>query len=87
MTSPPANAAAAIAVALLPMPAMKLLDLLNRGCGDGLCGFASGLLVLGGLAAATLFFVARSARHGETPSLLRLVPFVIWISVLVLMIG
>jgi len=78
MPSRSANAIAAIAVALLPLPATYLLDYLNRGCGDGLCGFFSGLLILGGLAAATLVFVVRSAKRSETPAFLRLVPFVIW---------
>lgn len=78
MYTRPTNAIVAIALALLPVPAMKLLDHMNRGCGDGLCGFASGLLILGGLAIATLVFVTRSARRNETPDLLRLAPFVLW---------
>lgn len=78
MSTRPVNALVAIALALLPIPAMKLLDHMNRGCGDGLCGFFSGLLILGGLAIATLVFVTRSARRGETPELLRLAPFVLW---------
>jgi hypothetical protein len=72
------NAIFAIVLALLPVPAMMLLDYLNRGCGDGLCGFFTGLLILGGLAIATLVFVARSARRGETPSFLRMIPFALW---------
>jgi hypothetical protein len=78
MQSRPINAVIAIILALLPLPAMRWLDYLNRGCGDGLCGFFSGLLILGGLAVATLVFLVRSARRGETPGLLRLVPFVLW---------
>jgi hypothetical protein len=66
MQARPVNAIGAIVVALLPFPALKLLDQLNRGCGDGLCGFFSGLLILGGLAVATLVFVVRSARRDET---------------------
>jgi hypothetical protein len=77
------NATIAIAISLLPLPAMKLLDYLNRGCGDGMCGFFSGLLILSGLAVATLVLVGRSARRNETPSLLRLVPFALWAFALV----
>lgn len=83
MSPRPTNALIAIVLALLPVPAMKLLDHMNRGCGDGLCGFASGLLILGGLAVATLVFVTRSARRSETPDLLRLVPFALWALALV----
>lgn len=83
MSTRPTNAIIAIALALLPVPAMKLLDHMNRGCGDGLCGFASGLLILGGLAIATLVFVTRSARRNETPELLRLAPVVLWLLALV----
>jgi hypothetical protein len=79
MPSRAVNAMIAIALSLLPLPAMKLLDHLNRGCGDGMCGFSSGLLILGGLAAVTLVFVGRSARRNETPALLRLVPFALWV--------
>ena len=74
----PVNALAAIGFALLPLPALKLLDHLNRGCGDGLCGFLPGLLILGGLAAATLVFIVRSARRGEKPAPLRLLPLALW---------
>ena len=83
MSPRPTNALIAIVLALLPVPAMKLLDHMNRGCGDGLCGFASGLLILGGLAVAALVFVTRSARRNETPDLLRLVPFALWVLALV----
>lgn len=82
----PMNAIIAIVLALLPVPAMKLLDHLNRGCGDGMCGFFSGLLILGGLAAATLAFIARSARRGEQPALLRLAPLALWIAALIPMV-
>jgi hypothetical protein len=68
----------AIALALLPFPALRLLDHLNRGCGDGLCGFYPGLIVLGGLAAATGALLIRSARRGEGPAALRLVPLALW---------
>lgn len=78
MPSQSFNATVAIVLSLLPVPAVKLLDVLNRGCGDGLCGFFSGLLILGGLAVATLVFVARSARRNETPAFVRLVPFGLW---------
>lgn len=78
MQSRPVNAVVAIVLAMLPLPAMKLLDHMNQGCGDGLCGFIPGLLILGGLAIATLVFLVRSGRRGETPALLRLVPFVLW---------
>jgi hypothetical protein len=78
----PINAILAIGVALLPFPALKLLDHLNRGCGDGLCGFLSGLLILGSLAAATLVFSVRSARREEAPIVLRLLPAVLWVMAL-----
>lgn len=78
MPARPVNAVIAIALALLPLPAMKLLDHMNRGCGDGLCGFLPGLLILGGLAIATLVFLVRSARRNEAPALLRLIPFIFW---------
>ena len=72
------NAITAIAVSALPVPALKALDYANSGCGDGLCGFIPGLLILGTLAAATFTFIARSSRRGETPAILRLVPFALW---------
>ena len=75
----PVNALIAIVMALLPWPALKLLDHLNQGCGDGLCGFLSGLLILGGLAAMTGVFIVRSARRNETPAALRLLPIALWI--------
>ena len=74
-----ANVIAAIVLSLLPLPALKLLDHLNRGCGDGLCGFSSGLLVLVALGTATLIFISRSARRKETPASLRLAPIVLWL--------
>lgn len=86
MMSQSFNAVVAILLSLLPLPAMKLLDHLNRGCGDGLCGFFSGLLILGGLAAVTLVFLARSARRHEAPVYLRLVPFALWALALVPMV-
>lgn len=73
------NATIAIVLALLPLPAMRLLDHLNRGCGDGLCGFFSGLLVLGALAIATLVFLVRSARRDERPVVLRMAPPLLWV--------
>lgn len=79
MTPRPVNALIAIAVSLLPAPSMLLLDRLNRGCGDGLCGFASGLLILGTLLITTIVFVMRSARRNETPAPLRLVPVALWL--------
>lgn len=80
------NAVVAIVLALLPVPAMTLLDRLNRGCGDGLCGFFPGLLILAGLATATVVFVVRSARRHETPAWLRWVPLALWLSALVPMV-
>ncbi len=74
----PINAMLAIGSALLPLPALKLLDQFNRGCGDGLCGFVPGLLIIGGLAAATIVFFLRSARRNETPAALRLLPLALW---------
>ncbi len=85
-TSPPSrpvNAIMANVVALLTWPALKLLDHLNRGCGDGLCGFFSGLLILGALAFATLVFIVRSGRRDETPAALRLLPLALWVVMLV----
>jgi hypothetical protein len=79
MPQRPIYAVLAIVAALLPWPALKLLDHLNRGCGDGLCGFFPGLLIIGGLVIATLVFVVLSARRDETPSWLRMVPFVLWL--------
>lgn len=78
MSTRPINALLAIGSALLPVPAMKLLDHLNRGCGDGLCGFIPGLLIFCVLGAATLIFISRSARRGETPAALRFVPLALW---------
>lgn len=78
----PINSALAVGVAALPLPALTLLDRLNRGCGDGMCSFLSGLLILGALAAATLVFLRRSARRGETPAWLRWVPVALWALVL-----
>ena len=72
------NATLAFAVSLLPFPALKLLDYLNRGCGDGLCGFLSGLLILGGLAVVTVAFAIRSARREDAPPLLRVAPLALW---------
>ncbi len=83
MATRPVNAMIAIGVALLPWPALKLLDHLNRACGDGLCGFIPGLLILGGLGALTLVFLMRSARRHEMPVALRLVPFALWVLALV----
>lgn len=81
-SSHPVNAYVAMALAVLPLPAMKALDVLNRGCGDGLCGFFSGLLILGALAAACIYFIVRSARRSERPALLRLLPLPIWAAAL-----
>jgi hypothetical protein len=83
MQSRSINAMIAIGLALLPQPALKLLDQLNRGCGDGLCGFLPGLLILGGLAAATGVFVFRSAQRSEAPAALRLIPLALWVMALV----
>lgn len=74
----PINAIVANVVSLLPWPTLKLLDHLNRGCGDGLCGTFSGLLILMGLAIVTIVFLVRSARRSETPAVLRAAPFVLW---------
>ena len=86
MPSRPVNAIYAIVLALMPWQAMKLLHYLKRGCGDGLCGFFSGMLMFGGLAGATMVLVVRSARRGEAPAILRLVPPMLWVGVLVPMI-
>lgn len=81
--SRPVNALIAIGLALLPFPALKLLDHLNRDCGDGLCGFFPGLLLLGVLAGVTIVFLVRSTRREETPSALRLVPVGLWLAAFV----
>jgi len=78
----PVNTLISIALALMPLPAMKMLDYLNRGCGDGLCGFFSGLLILGGLAVATVIFVIRSTHRNEANAALRLLPFLLWLAAL-----
>lgn len=78
MTSRPLNAIIANALACLPWPAMALLEHANAGCGDGLCGVFSGLLILGSLAIATLVFAFRSKKSSETPAHLRLTPFLLW---------
>jgi hypothetical protein len=83
MPSSPVNAMIAIALALLPVPALMVLDHLDRDCGDGLCSFFPALFVLGTLAAATLIFVGRSARRNERPAFLRLLPFALWTLALV----
>ena len=83
MHARPLNAMVAIGLSLLPLPVLRLLDLLNSSCGDGLCGTLSGLLILGTLAAATLVLLIRSARRNETPALLRWVPSVLWIVAIV----
>lgn len=79
----PVNAVIANVLACLPWPVMALLDRANAGCGDGLCGFFSGVLLLGGLGAVTLMFLFRSANRNETPALLRLTPFLLWAAALV----
>lgn len=79
----PVNTLLAIFIALLPLPAMLLLDRLNRGCGDGLCSFVSGLLILGALAVATVVCLVRATRRNEQPVLLRLGPIVLWLLALV----
>jgi hypothetical protein len=81
MLSRAANAIIAIAISLLPLPALRLLDHLNRGCGDGLCGFFSGLLIVFALGTATLFFIKLSAQRKESPAVLRFVPIVLWMMV------
>ena len=86
MLSQARNVGIAIFLSLLPVPAMRLLDHLNRGCGDGLCGFFPGLLILGGVAVTTLVFVVRSARRSETPAISRLVRFVLWVLAMVPML-
>jgi hypothetical protein len=78
MSARPVNALLAIVSSLLPVPSMKLLDQINRGCGDGMCGFIPGLMIFFVLGAATLIFISRSARRGETPAALRFVPLALW---------
>jgi len=78
MRTRPVNAMIAIAVAILPTPTLRLLDHFDSSCGDGLCSLFPALVFLGGLVAATLVFVGRSARRNEKPAILRLVPFALW---------
>lgn len=78
MPTTPVNAIISIGLSLLPLPAMKVLDQFNGGCGDGMCGFFSGLLILGALAVASAAFLVRSIRRAETPTALRLAPPVLW---------
>jgi hypothetical protein len=86
MLSRSLNVVVAIVLALLPLPAVRLLDYFNRGCGDGLCGFFPAILILGGLAIATVVFLVRSARRGEHPAALRLVPLALWVLAFVPMV-
>jgi hypothetical protein len=79
----PINAILAILAAALPWPALTLLDYLNRGCGDGMCSFFSGIIILAGLATATLVFTRRSARRNETPAWLRLIPLALWTTAII----
>ena len=82
MRSQSINALIAILLAILMLPTLMLLDYLNRGCGDGLCGTFSGLLVISVMVIATLVFIRRSARRNESPAFLRLIPFVVWLMLL-----
>ncbi|MGE3247833.1 MAG: hypothetical protein AB7F96_07050 [Beijerinckiaceae bacterium] len=74
----PINMALAIVFSLLPFPSLKLLDYANRGCGDGMCGFFSGLLVIGGLLLGTIIFTVRGQRRAEKPESLLLAPLLLW---------
>lgn len=77
MSKLPLNALIAIGVSLLPMPALLLVDRMNSGCGDGLCTFVPGIAVLVTIAVLALAFMLRSARVGEKPAVLLILPAVI----------
>jgi hypothetical protein len=74
----PLNAALAVLSALLVYPGLRLLDR-AQNCGDGLCGFIPGLLLMGVLLAATIIFTRRGLKRGETPGWLFLAPPAIWL--------
>jgi hypothetical protein len=78
MSSRPTYALIAIALSVAVWPAMMIVDYATRPCGDGLCGFFPGLIVLAGLVGGTLFATFKSARRNEEPALLRTVPLLIW---------
>jgi hypothetical protein len=82
MQTRPVNAILAIAAAALPLPLLWMVDRMSGPCGDGLCGFFSGVLVIGALVVATMVFLVRSSRRNERPGLLRVIPIVFWLAIL-----
>jgi hypothetical protein len=79
MSRLPLNLVVACVLALAPLPALTLLGRLGGTCGDGLCDFIPGLLILGSLAVATIVFVVRSARCREQPAVARFLPLLLWL--------
>lgn len=74
----PRNAIVAIACALLVYPGLMFVERASQPCGDGLCSFWPGAMVVVGLFVATFVFVLRSMSRGETPRWLLIVPWLIW---------
>lgn len=82
MSKLPVNALVATGISLLPVPALLILDRMNTGCGDGLCGFIPSTIILVIVALMTVLFMLRSARAGEKPAVVLILPAVILVSTL-----
>lgn len=63
----PACFAAAIVAALLVAPLLYLYDRTAPACGDGLCGFGAGILILGGCLLASVILIVAGWVRGERP--------------------
>jgi hypothetical protein len=74
----PLNAILAILAALLVYPGLRLLDR-AQGCGDGLCGFIPGLMLILALLAGTIIFTRRGLKRSEQPQWLFLAPPALWL--------
>jgi hypothetical protein len=72
-----ANATVAIIISLLPLPAIKLLQYLNRGCVTAYAVFFRPRNPRRSLR-CDLVFIARSASLKEHPPVLRLIPIALW---------
>ena len=77
--SRPTNILIATALALLPWPALYLIDKASQPCGDGLCGFFPSVIALGMLALATIVFLVRGIARKEQPTLLQFLPPLLWL--------